>query len=144
MAVFLPDANVLIHALRKQSPDHEHCRKWLLRTAEAGDLIGLCELVEVALLRIVTLPKLQLAPMTEVMGYWKEDLWTYPGTRRLAAGSRHTAIFSQLISDLNLSGNDVNDAWLAALAMEQRAILVSTDTGFGRFSGLEWLNPATS
>lgn len=144
MAVFLPDANVLIHALRKQSPDHERCRNWLLGTAAAGDLIGLCELVEAALLRIVTLPKLQLVPMPEVMGYWKEDLWTYPGTRRLAAGGRHAEIFSQLISDLDLCGNDVNDAWLAALAIEQRATLVSTDTGFGRFPGLDWLNPATS
>ena len=40
-----------------------------------------------------------------------------------------------------LCGNDINDAWLAALAIEHRATLVSTDRGFFRFPGLDWLNP---
>jgi len=43
--------------------------------------------------------------------------------------------------DHNLVGNDTNDAWLAALAMEHRATLVSTDNGFSRFPGLKWLDP---
>lgn len=142
MKVFLPDANVLIHGLREISPDHARCRGWLVGAAAAGDGIGLCELVEVALLRIVTLPKLRLVPVTEALGFWKEDLWTYSGTRRLVAGSRHAGIFSVLVADLGLCGNDLNDAWLAALAIEQGATLVSTDLGFGRFPGLDWLNPA--
>lgn len=141
MKVFLPDANVLIHALRKESPDHGRCREWLVGAAAAGDRIVLCELVEVALLRIVTLPKLDLVPMAEALGFWKEDLWTYPGTRRIAAGTRHSGIFADFIEGLGLCGNDLNDAWLAALAIEQGATLVSTDMGFGRFPGLDWLNP---
>lgn len=141
MALFLPDANVLIHALRKDAVEHALCRHWLTKTAGAGDAIGLCELVEAALLRIPTLPKLQLVPMAEVLGFWQEDLWTYPGTRRLAAGSRHTSLFAGFITSLKLCGNDINDAWLAALAIEHRATLVSTDEGFGRFPGLRRLNP---
>lgn len=141
MALFLPDANVLIHALRKDAAEHVPCRQWLTETAGMGDAIGLCELVEVALLRIPTLPKLQLVPMAEMLGFWCEDLWSYPGTRRLAAGSRHRGIFSGFITALKLCGNDVNDAWLAAIAIEHRATLVSTDHGFGRFPGLNWSNP---
>ncbi len=141
MKLFLPDANVLIHALRKESPDHERCRQWLVGASAAGDEIGLCEMVEVALLRIVTLPKLDLVPISEVLGFWKEDLWTYPGTRRIVPESRHAGIFSILIANLRLRGNDLNDGWLAALAIEQGATLVSTDLGFGRFPGLDWLNP---
>ena len=34
-------------------------------------------------------------------------------------------------------------AWLAALAVEYRATLVSTDQGFDRFPGLDWLNPTS-
>lgn len=141
MALFLPDANVLIHALREDSLEHEACRRWLTKTAAAGDTIGLCELVEAALLRIPTLPKLRLMPMTETLGFWKDDLWSYPGTRRLAAGTRHTGIFSEFITALGLCGNDINDGWLAALAVEHRATLVSTDQGFARFPGLSWINP---
>jgi predicted nucleic acid-binding protein len=70
MALYLPDANVLIHALRKDSVEHEDCRAWLAGAAAAGDGIGLCELVEAALLRIPTLPRLQLIPMTETLGFW--------------------------------------------------------------------------
>ena len=141
MALYLPDANVLIHALRKDSVEHDSCRRWLTSAAAAGDTIGLCELVEAALLRIPTLPKLQLLPMAETLGFWRDDLWSYPGTRRLAAGTRHTRIFSDFITTLRVGGNDVNDAWLAALAIEHRAMLVSTDQGFARFTGLNWLNP---
>jgi hypothetical protein len=142
MAIYLPDANVLIHALREASNEHEACRNWLVQTTAAGDVLALSELVECALLRIPTLPKLQLVPMAETLGYWKDDLWSYPQTRRLAAGARHIQIFSDLVSGLNLLGNDVNDAWLAALAIEHQATLVSTDDGFGRFPGLSWINPA--
>lgn len=144
MALYLPDASVLIHALRKDSAKHKDCRAWLTGAASAGDAIGLCELVEAALLRIPSLPRLQLIPMPETLGFWKDDLWSYPGTRRLAAGDRHRAIFSAFITDLGLVGNEVNDAWLAALAIESRATLVSTDQGFDRFPGLAWINPAES
>lgn len=141
MALFLPDVNILVHALRADSDDHEPCRDWLVRLAETGGELGLCELVEVALLRIPTLPRLNLVPMPEVLGYWKDDLWGYEGTCRLTAGARHAGILSGFIHDLKLTGNDVNDAWLAALAIEHRAILVSTDSGFSRFHGLAWMNP---
>lgn len=141
MALLLPDANVLIHALRKDAAEHEPCRQWLTKTAGRGDAIGLCELVEVALLRIPTLPRLQLVPMDEMLGFWRDDLWSYPGTRRLAAGSGHSALLAGFITGLKLCGNDINDAWLAALAIGHRATLVSTDQRFARFPGLKWLNP---
>lgn len=142
MSLFLLDANVLIQALRKGSPEHASCRQWMIEAIGNGDALCLSESVEIALLRIPTLQKLQLVPMNEVLGFWKDDLWTYPGTRRLSAGPRHADILAELIHKLELCGNDVNDAWLAALAIEHRAILVTTDEGFGRFHGLNWVNPA--
>ena len=141
MALFLPDANVLIHALRKDSAEHDSCRRWLMNAAASGDGMGLCELVEAALLRMPTLPKLQLVPMAETLGFWMDDLWSYPGTRRLAADIRHAGIVADFITALGLFGNDVNNVWLAALAIEHRATLVSTDLGFARFPGLSWINP---
>jgi predicted nucleic acid-binding protein len=53
-------------------------------------------------------------------------------------------IFSGFITSLGLCGNDINDVWLAALALEHRATLVSTDQGFSRFPGLSWINPCLS
>ena len=141
MALLIPDANVLIHALRQGTPDHPACRRWLVNAAAKADTIALVEMVEVALLRIPTLPRLQLVPVREVLDFWKDDLWNYPGIRRIGAGDRHREILSGFIEDLDLAGNDINDAWLAALAIEQHATLVSTDNGFARFRGLDWLDP---
>jgi predicted nucleic acid-binding protein len=46
-----------------------------------------------------------------------------------------------LCVDLKLRGNDVNDAHLAALALENNATLVTADRGFGRFSSLRVFDP---
>ena len=139
--LFLPDSNILIHAVRENSSAHDVCRKWLLNCVSSGHEIGLVELVETSFLRITTHPRLGPLPLAQVVGFWMEDLWSYPATRRLAAGVRHTEILKRLLFAHNLAGNDINDAWLAALAIEHRATLVSTDEGFARFSGLKWLNP---
>ena len=42
------------------------------------------------------------------------------------------------------SQNLVNDAHLAALAIEHGAELNSCDSDFSRFSGLRWINPLDS
>ena len=139
--LFLPDSNILIQALRENSAAHDVCRKWLLKCVSSGHEIALAELVETSLLRITTHPRLGPLPTDQVIGYWLEDLWSYPATRRVGAGVRHAEIFKKLLLDHNLTGNGINDAWLAALAMEHRATLVSTDNGFSRFPGLKWLNP---
>ena len=144
MALFIPDANILIQALLKQTPGHKVCREWLLARSRAGDDLGLSELVEVALLRIPTLPRLKLVSIKQAFGFWDEDLWSYERIRRINPGSRHREILKDLIFNLDLVGNDINDAWLAAIAIEHRATLVSMDTGFSRFPGLSWLNPAST
>ncbi len=141
MALFIPDANILLNALRKDAPCHDDCRSWLRMRARQGDSIGLTEVVEIALLRIGTHPKLLAMPSSDVLAFWKEDLWSYKGVSRLVPGSRHFEIFSKLITQLQLNGNDVNDAWLAAMALENQATLVSLDQGFSRFKQLRWLDP---
>ena len=142
MALFIPDANILLNALRKDAPCHDVCRSWLQARARLGDSIGLTEVVEIALLRIGTHPKLLSMPPSDVLAFWNEGLWSYKGVFRLAPGSRHSEIFCKLIARVQLRGNDVNDAWLAAIALENQATLVSLDQGFSRFKQLSWLDPS--
>lgn len=142
MTLFLPDATVLINALRQDAEAHTACRSWLLDATRAGAQIGLCEPVETAIIRISTLPRVSFVSMEAVLGFWLEDLWSYPATRRLTATPAQNRLFARLLQDLGLIGNDVNDAWLAALAIDHGATLVSLDRGFSRFPGLHWLNPA--
>jgi toxin-antitoxin system PIN domain toxin len=141
-ARFLPDSNILLSALRTNAPAHAVCRAWLLEATRADHEIVLCELVECSLLRISTLPGLGFAAMDAALAFWREDLWTYPRLLRVGASHTHNEQFCRFIQDLRLSGNDVNDAWIAALAIEHGATLVSLDEGFTRFPGLRCLNPS--
>jgi toxin-antitoxin system PIN domain toxin len=142
MSLLLPDVNILINAFRKEAPHHAACAQWLADTGVNGDTIGLCESVEVAFLRITTLPRLQLAPMGEALEFWAKDLWSHPRICRLHPQASHSTILSGIVTELELTGNDLNDAWLAALAIGHRATLVSLDRGFARFPELDWLDPS--
>jgi len=140
VTLHFPDANILIYCLREEAPGHQACRRWLETLTERGEPLALCELVEVAFLRVTALPSLRIAPIDAALEFWN-DLKRYPETVRLAPGERHGEIFQELVGAHGLIGNDLNDAWLAALAIEHDATLMSADEGFGRFSGLRWSNP---
>jgi predicted nucleic acid-binding protein len=60
---------------------------------------------------------------------------------RVRPGERHWGIFHDLVSQHGLRGNDIPDAYLAALALEQGATWVTTDRGFARYEGLRLLDP---
>ena len=60
---------------------------------------------------------------------------------RVRAGERHWPNFRGLVEQHGLRGNDIPDAYLAALALEQGATWVTTDRGFARYEGLRLLDP---
>ena len=98
--------------------------------------------MELAVLRINTLPGLSdrgAAPQ-DVFAFLSA-LRRQIGYEPIEPGSEHLGILQKLCLTLNLRGNDINDAFLAALALERGATLVSADRGFARFPDLIWLDP---
>jgi len=71
-----------------------------------------------------------------VLGYI--DVLLEPPAHVVRTGPAHWARFAGLSRTLSLRGNLVPDAYLAALALDQRAELVTFDRGFGRYPGLRW------
>jgi toxin-antitoxin system PIN domain toxin len=139
----LLDANVLIGSFRPDDPNHATLKAWLEETLNNGLVVTFPALVEVAFLRIVTHPRIFRipSPLEEVVsflqaiqesGQFRETPWT----------SRMRARWWRWCRELDLQGNDVNDAYIAATAAESRCRLVSLDGGFSRFPGLDWWNPA--
>ena len=61
----------------------------------------------------------------------------------LAPGPMHWKIFLQCIEQVDAKGNDIPDAYYAALAMEWNCEWVTTDKGFKRFKGLKVRHPLT-
>jgi hypothetical protein len=49
--------------------------------------------------------------------------------------------FAALLRQTQCTGNLIQDAHLAALAIERGATLCSTDADFPRFPALNWINP---
>jgi toxin-antitoxin system PIN domain toxin len=64
-----------------------------------------------------------------------------PGSLVLHPGERHLGILADLVATAGTAANLVNDAHLAALAVEHRASVVSYDHDFRRFAGVRWHSP---
>jgi hypothetical protein len=61
--------------------------------------------------------------------------------RIVVPGDHHGEILFRLLEELGVAGNLTTDAHLAALALEYRAEVATSDVDFGRFRGLRWFNP---
>lgn len=140
--IFIPDANVLIQAARWDAEHFDACYSWLTKALQRGDIVTAPYLVEIALLRITTLPKMPggASRINDPFNFLAS--MRQAGYRRLEPTARSFEIFESLCIDHQIHGNDVNDAFLAALALEQQATLVSMDQGFARFA-IQWLDPTT-
>jgi hypothetical protein len=64
-----------------------------------------------------------------------------PGVRIVDPGPRHAELLFGFLRAEGKAGNLTTDAHLAALAVESRGIIHTTDTDFLRFPGVRWLNP---
>lgn len=143
--MFVVDVNVLLFAFRRDSAFHVPCREWLEKTLAGEREVALSTIVEIALLRISTLARLgpSAAPPGEVFAFLAA-LHRYPRVIRIEPIAGHYSVLEALVGRLGLTGNDLNDAHLALLALERRATLVSTDRGFRRFPDLDWFDPSAS
>jgi hypothetical protein len=59
----------------------------------------------------------------------------------VSPGERHWDIFIELSREIGARGNDVPDAYHAAVAVENGATWYSADRTFARFRSLRWIHP---
>ena len=140
--MLLLDANILIYAFRSDSPHHAACYGWLTGVLAGEEPVATTSVVELALLRISTLSALGTASaapadVCRFLASLRQQSWTV----RIEPGEHHLKLFQDFCAKLKLRGNDMNDAFLAALALEYDATLVTADKGFSRFPGLRILDP---
>ena len=70
-----------------------------------------------------------------------ETLRSSPNAGPFSPGARHWEVFLALCREIDARGNDVADAYHAAIAVENGATWYSADRGFARFRGLDWAHP---
>lgn len=141
-AVLLPDLTVLIAAHRSDSPLHERARDWLRGVYAGDEPFGLCAPVLIGLVRILTHPRVLSPPDTREQAFaFVSSLLGHPNALLLNPGRDHVHLFEELCGASDARGDLVTDAYLAALAIETGAELVSADRDFALFPGLRWRRP---
>ncbi len=140
--MMLMDVNVLVYAHREDVPDHLAYRQWLENVIGSEAAYGYSELVLSGFIRVVTHPKVfeQPSPLTAALAF-VEQVRSPEHAMRLATGSRQWALFVRCLEMTAARGNDVPDAYHAALAMEWDCDWITTDKGFKRFKGLRVRHP---
>lgn len=139
----LVDTNVLIYAVDPLAGHHSRSRRWLDGEISRGRKVLLPWQVLIGFLRLTTNPATAVDPLTfdEAAAY--VELWTSrPNVSSPHPDASHLARMRELLHATATGGNLVNDAHLAALAMQHNASVVSFDNDFSRFPGLRWEQPA--
>jgi uncharacterized protein len=136
------DVNVLVDAHRIGAPRHEAILAWLDATRIGDEALTIPGSVASSFLRIVTNRRVFPDPASiDVALAFVDALMAGPAVRRIEPGPAHWALFADICRASRAVGDLVPDAWLAALAIENRATLVTSDRGFGRYPGLKWRDP---
>jgi len=140
--VILVDANVLIYAVNADSPHHAAARRWLESALSTTTQVGFPWIVLLAFLRITTRSGIFHSPLTTEKAIGYVDEWLdQPFAHVVAPGEKHWPILRHLLAASGTAGNLTTYAHLAALAIEHRAAVASTDNDFRRFVGVEQVNP---
>lgn len=141
----LVDTNVLLHAVNGQAAQHAEARAWIESSLARSEGVAFTWLALVGFVRIATHPSVLTHPLTSADALLAVDEWLrHPHARVLQPGPRHQAVLGDLLAASGGRGNLVNDAHIAAVAIEHGATVASFDGDFRRFPGLlfEWLGRA--
>jgi toxin-antitoxin system PIN domain toxin len=123
-------------------PEHAAYRRWLEAVLNADAAYGMSSQVLASVIRIATDSRIFARPsrLSDVMAF-ASVLLEQPHCQVIQPGPRHWNLFDRLCQQAKATGNLVQDAWLAALAIENGCEWTTTDRDFARFDGLRWRPP---
>ena len=136
------DANLLIYAYNSSTSQHDAARGWIEDAFSGHDPVGLAWSSIHAFLRLTTHPALFPQPLDMSDAVAIVESWlAQPIVGIVEPGESYQTILQALLRGAQIRGSMVMDAHLAALALENGAVLVTTDRDFRRFEGLTVTNP---
>lgn len=138
----LLDANVLVYAHREDAPRHDEYNGWLRELLAGDDPFAVTSLVLTAFVRIVTHRRVfdPPSPLDSAFAF-VDDVRSHDHCVVLEPASRHWQLFRAQCRKADARGNLVTDAHLAALAVETRSEIVTTDRDFARFADVRTVHP---
>jgi uncharacterized protein len=140
--VHLVDANILLYAVNADAAHHDRSRRWLDGALSGADTVAFAWIALLAFVRLSTKVGLFPAPLSVEAAMDRVDAWIGAAPAvLLEPAPDHAQVVRRLLLDVSAGGNLVNDAHLAALAIEHRCDIVSFDNDFSRFPGVTWSLP---
>jgi toxin-antitoxin system PIN domain toxin len=135
------DANVLLYAVNTAAEHHDLSLRWLDGALSGADSVGFAWVPLLAFTRLSTKDGLFPSPLRPEAAIGQVTDWlAAPSAVLVNPTPRHAEILTRML-EVGTGGNLVNDAHLAALAVEHRAGIVSYDNDFDRFDGVRWDRP---
>ncbi len=140
------DTNLIVYALREDSPFHATARRVLTELAESGKRWGLpwpCvhEFIAIATHRKIYTPPTPLPLALRAVRVWLES----PQCEALAESHGYWPKLEELSLKAKLQGALIHDARIAALCLHHGVTEFWTcDRDFSRFPSLKTRNPLTS
>lgn len=140
--MILPDVNLLVYAYNADAPLHGQARRWWETCLDDSRPVAIAWVVALGFVRLMTSRAVMQRPMAMEtalghLGRWLER----PSVLILQPGPRHLAILSSFCDAGVLHSALLTDAHIAALAIDNQAVVHSNDNDFSRFPGLRWSNP---
>jgi toxin-antitoxin system PIN domain toxin len=140
--MIVPDANLLLYAVNRDSPEHAKAWEWWTGLIETRQPVALCSGVLFAFVRLSTNRRVFAKPLTVAGAFAYANNWLSFETVRLAEStSDDIAVVESLLQGAGTGGNLVSDAQIAAVAIRLGGIVHSADHDFARFEGLKWHDP---
>ncbi len=137
------DANVLLYAVNEDATKHQESREWLDAALSGRATVGFSWIVLLAFVRLSTKAGVFPRPLTLAEALGVVEAWlAQPAAVVVEPTARHASVLADLLQAVGVGGNLVNDAHLAALAIEHHGLVVSFDRDFDRFAGVKWEEPS--
>jgi uncharacterized protein len=142
--VKLIDANVLLYAADAGAEQYSAAKAWLEDALSRSETVIVSWLTAIGFLRVSTNPRFYPRPTSvpEALSFLRA-LLAAPVVINGDPDPFHLTRVEQMLAATGRGGNLVNDAHLAALALQYDATVVSYDNDFSRFPGVRWERPAS-
>jgi toxin-antitoxin system PIN domain toxin len=140
--VILLDVNVLVAAHRDDHPHHSTVAPWFAELTRGNERFTVPDFVWAAFVRIATNRRIFMVPtpLDDAFAFL-HAVHGQPNHIAVSTDATHLSTFEELCRTCDATGDLASDAYLAAIAVELGATLVSLDRDFARFESLDWQRP---
>ncbi len=140
--MILIDANLLLYASHDYFAQHKNAIRWLDEQLNGSTPVGIPWPSLLAFVRLSTQPRVLEKPLNVVEAWRQVEQWlSVDKVWTPSPTDAHQSVLARLLKSTFMTSNLVNDAHLAALAIEHGLLLCSADNDFARFDEVKWSNP---